>query len=122
MQRSCPRCAMHGLADEHHLVFEFVAVQPVGDMYSTLFGDHIITMKDFMWQADIFQVANFIQNCFAVLTSKFECPMRAVSVHRISPRRMERCNLLILLLLWGAGWSIPVKIPSPHIRNRCCYA
>ena len=59
MQRSCPRCAMHGIADERHLVSECPAFQPVRDTFPTLYGAGVITMKDFMWQADILQVANF---------------------------------------------------------------
>ena len=67
MQRSCPRCAMHGIANERHLVFECPALQPVRDKFPILYGAGVITMKDFMWQADNLQVAKFVQACFAVL-------------------------------------------------------
>ena len=43
-QRSCPRCAMPGVADERHLVFECPAMQPVRDQFAHLFGDDSMTM------------------------------------------------------------------------------
>ena len=69
MQRSCTRCAMPGIADERHLIFECVAFQPVRDRFPTLFGEHITTMQAFMWQDDAVQVAKFVQACFAALTN-----------------------------------------------------
>jgi hypothetical protein len=69
MQRSCTRCDMPGIADERHLIFECVAVQPVRDRFPTLFGEHITTMQAFMWQDDAIQVAKFVQACFATLAN-----------------------------------------------------
>jgi hypothetical protein len=41
-------------------------------------------MKDFMWQADVFQVAKFVQACFAVWMILW-----VVLGHLISPRRLD---------------------------------
>ena len=67
-QRSCPRCAMPGVADERHLVFECPAMQPVRDQFPHLFGDDSMTMQAFMWQDDLPGVARFIHACFASFT------------------------------------------------------
>ncbi len=64
LQRLCPHCDMHSIGDERHVVFECAALQPVRDKFPILFGDNIVTMKDFMWQENTVLVGKFIVQCF----------------------------------------------------------
>ena len=64
LQRLCPRCDMHIVGDERHVIFECAALQPVRDKFPELFGDTILTMKDFMWQENTVLVGKFIMQCF----------------------------------------------------------
>jgi hypothetical protein len=65
LQRLCPHCDMHTVGDEQHVVFECATLQPVRDRFPTLFGDHITTMQDFMWQENTVLVGKCIMQCFA---------------------------------------------------------
>ncbi len=65
LQRLCPHCDMHTVGDERHVVFGCATLQPVRDRFPTLFGDHITTMQDFMWQENTVLVGKFIMQCFA---------------------------------------------------------
>ena len=52
--------------DEQHVVFECPGLQDIRDRYQGLFGEHAITMVQFMWQEAIRRVAMFIKACLGV--------------------------------------------------------
>ena len=49
------------------MVFECEALQTTRENFAGLFGPAKVTMQQFMWQADLVQVAQFVSECFAVL-------------------------------------------------------
>ncbi len=63
MQRVCPHCDLHEIGDEKHMVFTCVALQHIRERHAGLFSASIVTMLDFMWQADLVGVAKFVMDC-----------------------------------------------------------
>ena len=63
MQRVCPRCDLHEIGDEKHMVFTCTALQHIRERHAGLFSASIVTMLDFMWQADLVGVAKFVMDC-----------------------------------------------------------
>ena len=68
-ERLCLLCNLGSLCDEKHVLFECSALQGLRDEYASLFSD-VCTMKQFLWQDDLFSVAKFIHAC---LDKMFSC-------------------------------------------------
>ena len=66
-QRVCQACQTSSVCDEYHLVFECPALDCIRQKYTHLFPNEVLTMKQFIWQANIPQVVYFLQECFATL-------------------------------------------------------
>ena len=62
LQRFCQLCNTQTIGDERHLVFECPALGDLRTRYATLFRPSIITMRQFMWQDNLVQVAQFIKD------------------------------------------------------------
>ena len=65
-QRVCTVCGSGQVCDEQHLVFECAALEPLRQQHSGLFVGPA-TMQQFMWQADLPGVAQFISAALALL-------------------------------------------------------
>ena len=63
MQRVCQHCDLNEIGDEKHMVFACTAVQHIRERHAGLFSASIVTMLDFMWQADLVGVAKFVMDC-----------------------------------------------------------
>ena len=63
MQRVCQHCDLNEIGDEKHMVFACNAVQHIRERHAGLFSASIVTMLDFMWQADLVGVAKFVMDC-----------------------------------------------------------
>jgi len=68
--RHCQLCDGHVLGDELHLVFECPSLQHLRGKFAALFGPGIDTMQQFMWQADLLNVARFILESFEFLRER----------------------------------------------------
>ena len=64
--RVCSVCGSGQVCDEHHLVFECAALQALRGRWPHLF-EGCATMQQFMWQADLVGVAEFISEGLEVL-------------------------------------------------------
>ena len=60
-ERFCHLCNIQAIGDERHIVFECPALHDLRARYDSLFRPSITTMRQFMWQADLVQVAQFIR-------------------------------------------------------------
>lgn len=65
LQRYCLLCQTHTIGDEQHIVFECPALQDLRQRYHVLFQDGHMTMRQFMWQDNLVQVAHFIKDSLA---------------------------------------------------------
>ena len=61
LQRFCQLCNNQAIGDERHIVFECPALHDLRARYDSLFRPSITTMRQFMWQDDLAQVAQFIK-------------------------------------------------------------
>ena len=64
--RVCSVCGSGQVCDEHHLVLECAALQALRGRWLHLF-EGCATMQQFMWQADLVGVAEFVSEGLAVL-------------------------------------------------------
>jgi hypothetical protein len=60
-ERFCHLCNTQAIGDERHIVFECPALHDLRARYNSLFRPSITTMRQFMWQDDLVQVAHFIR-------------------------------------------------------------
>lgn len=59
-QRTCTRCSLELVGDEHHLLFTCPAVQHVRQQFMHLFQQDRRSVQTFMWQDDLQGVAKFV--------------------------------------------------------------
>lgn len=63
-QRYCDMCDRRLVGDEQHFVFYCPCLQPVRDRYTDLFRSPYNSLQQFIWQAELPRVINFIVECF----------------------------------------------------------
>ena len=61
LDRFCQMCNTRAIGDERHIDFECPALHDLRARYDSLFRPSITTMRQFMWQDDLVQVAQFIR-------------------------------------------------------------
>ena len=57
----CTLCPTGNVGDEQHIILSAQQEGNLRDRYNGLFGDHAVTMDQFMWQHNINAVAQFIK-------------------------------------------------------------
>ena len=65
LERYCNLCNSQAIGDERHIVFECPALRDLRARHACLFRPDITTMRQFMWQDDLVQVAHFIKHSLA---------------------------------------------------------
>ena len=65
LERYCNLCNSQAIGDERHIVFECPALHDLRARHACLFRPDITTMRQFMWQDDLVQVAHFITHSLA---------------------------------------------------------
>ena len=66
-ERFCLACNSASVCDEMHMIFECPALKDLREKYSHLFSGNITTMKQFMWQENIFQTMLFVRDCLDMM-------------------------------------------------------
>ena len=66
-QRLCPLCQAP-YSDERHTLLECTALSPLRENYQQLFCPHV-SMRQFMWQNDLPQLARFVIECLQFLAA-----------------------------------------------------
>jgi len=61
LERFCQLCTTQAIGDERHIVFACPALQDLRARCDSLFRPSITTLRQFIWQDDLVQVAQYIR-------------------------------------------------------------